>query len=269
MKFSVLLSVYAQENPEHLESALCSIWDQQTLKPSEIVLVKDGALTSELEEVIERWTIGLGDTLTLVELLENLGLAGALNAGLRACRHELVARMDTDDVSTPERFEKQVAFMDAHKTITASSAQLEEWDETMSQCNGTRRLPLNHDKLAVFAKRRSPLSHPVSIYRKSDILAVGGYPNFRRFQDWALWSLLVRKGYRLSNLPDTLLRMRAGDLLFARRGRRYFRNEAELLRFQHEIGLVGFWGFRLNYLAKFLLRHSPVFMRKLAYKFAR
>ena len=108
--FSVLMSVYADENPQYLDEALCSIWDQQTLKPGQIVLVKDGPLTNELDNCINTWKQKLGDVLTPVELPKNVGLGSALNKGLEQCRYELVARMDSDDVSAPERFEKQINY---------------------------------------------------------------------------------------------------------------------------------------------------------------
>ncbi|GHV72345.1 hypothetical protein AGMMS49928_29020 [Spirochaetia bacterium] len=126
MKFSVLLSVYKNEKPEYLNRALVSIWDDQTLKPDQIVLVEDGQLTSELDKVIDEWQQRLSDIFTVVNLPENVGLGAALNEGLKYCKHDLVARMDTDDVSLPDRFEKQIAFMNNNPQIAVSSAFIEE-----------------------------------------------------------------------------------------------------------------------------------------------
>src|SRR5690554_5001347 len=114
MSFTVLMSVYAKEQPDYFNQAFLSIWDQQTLKPDQIVLVKDGPLTAELDAEIQRWQEKLGKVLSVVELPENVGLGAALNEGLKACKYELVARMDTDDISLPARFEEQVAFMQTH-----------------------------------------------------------------------------------------------------------------------------------------------------------
>lgn len=266
MKFSVLLSIYYKENPEYFNQAFLSIWDQQTLKPSQVVLVKDGPLSNELNETIEHWKIKLGKCLTLVELHENVGLGDALNAGLEACQNELVARMDTDDVSLPERFEKQVAFMQAHPEIVASSAILEEWNENFTKQTGKRPLPQLPHQLAMFAKKRSPLSHPLVIYRKSAVMAVGGYPSLRNAQDYALWSLLLTHGGQLANLPDTLLRMRTGSDLFARRGWHFFKQELALLRFQRQIGFIGLRSFYLNTVMRAGLRLSPTFIKRIAYK---
>lgn len=269
LSLSVLISVYANEKVDHLDQAIESIWSQQTLKPSQIVLVKDGPLPPALNASIDAWKAKLGDALTVVALPNNTGLGAALNAGLQLCDHELVARMDTDDVSLPERFERQIAFMLNHPEIAAASAQIEEWDDSMQKRIGIRPLPIDADSVAVFAKRRSPLSHPLAIYRKSVILSVGGYPPLRKAQDYALWSLLLCNGYHLANLPDTLLKMRSGHGLFSRRGWAFFKQELVLLRYQREIGFLSHFEFWQNFFLRASLRLSPSVIKRLAYRFAR
>jgi glycosyltransferase involved in cell wall biosynthesis len=129
MNFSVLLSVYKKENPSYLKQALTSIWDEQTLKPDQIVLVKDGALTLELDNVINEWLKKLGSLLTIVELPKNVGLGTALIEGLKYCKYDIVARMDTDDISLPQRFEKQIAFFEQNKdSVIVGSSILEFYD---------------------------------------------------------------------------------------------------------------------------------------------
>src|SRR5690554_5737793 len=172
---SVLLSVYKNERPDFLDHALASIYDDQQLKPDQIVLVKDGVLTHELELVVTAWQKKLGDVLTVVALLQNVGLGAALNEGLKHCKHELVARMDTDDVALSDRFSKQVAFMMANPNVAASSAAIQEFDATLSVSKGFRRLPVKQSEIKYFAKRRSPLNHIPSIFRKSIVQSVGGY----------------------------------------------------------------------------------------------
>ena len=269
MSLSVLISVYAGERPRYLKDALYSIWENQTYKPAQIVLVKDGPINAELESEIERYQLKLGEILTVVGLEENVGLGKALNVGLEYCRHELVARMDTDDVSLPNRFEKQIEFMNGNPYISASSASIDEWDEELVTKINKRSLPSDPESVAAFAIRRSPLSHPVVIFRKSVIQSVGGYPELRKAQDYALWSLLITKGHRLANLPDTLLNMRSGNGLFARRGFRYFQQEMKLLSYQREIGFLTNKNYVFNAVIKFFLRLSPNFIKNWAYKLAR
>jgi glycosyltransferase involved in cell wall biosynthesis len=268
MKFSVLLSVYKDENPAYLNKAFLSIWDEQSLKPNQIVLVKDGPLIKKLDDTIVEWRKKLGDVLTLVELPKNIGLGAALNEGLKYCQYDLVARMDTNDVSLSDRFEKQVAFMDSHSNIAASSGTLEEWDESLEHCITVRILPGEPDELVRFAQYRSPLSHPVTIYRKSIILLIGGYPPFRRSQDYALWSLLLKRGYELANIKDTLYRQRAGND-FMKRRRKDFKDELSIYRYQRKIGFITNRIFFRNIIIRGILCFSPDFIRKLLYQYAR
>lgn len=266
---SVLLSVYAGEKPLFLEQALESIWDHQKVRPNQIVLVQDGEVPLGLAYVINRWKKRLGDVLTLVILKENQGLGVALNEGLKFCKHDLVARMDTDDVSLPERFAKQIEFMTTNPSVAASSAIIEEWDYNLKDRLSQRNLPIDAYELAKFAVRRSPLSHPVSIYRKAIVVGVGGYPPLRKSQDYALWSLLLVSGYKLGNVDSTLLKMRAGQELMVRRGFSYFRHELDLLKYQKSIGFLSKRDFVVNLSLKALLRMSPNFIKQLAYKLAR
>lgn len=269
MPFSVLLAVYIKENPAYLHESLSSIWDQQLLRPGQVVLVEDGALTPELDFVVAEWKLKLGEVLTLVSLAENVGLGAALNKGLQHCEHELVARMDTDDIAMPTRFKKQMAFMLQNPDIAASSAQIEEWNPQLTQQLDQRTLPTEPVAVRIFAKRRSPLSHPVSILRKTVVLEVGGYPPLRKAQDCALWSLLLVKGYKLANLPDMLLKMRTGDELLNRRGWAYFKQELQLLKFQKRIGFLTRFEFLTNITLRAILRLSPNILKNIVYRAVR
>ncbi len=264
--FSVLMSVYAREKPGFLQASLQSLVDQ--LEPAEqVVLVKDGPLTPELEAVLDSFTDHL--PLDICALSINQGLAVALNEGLRYCRHDWVARMDSDDVALPERFAVQSAFLARHPDVDVLGACIEERDASMTQVLARREVPCAHADIWRFAKRRSPISHPVVVFRKAAVLAVGGYPLFQRAQDYALWSLLLVHGYRFANQAECLLWMRTGDGLMARRGYQYFLNELSLLRFQREIGLFGWSDYLLNVLARFVLRVVPNRLKQLIYNVAR
>jgi len=269
MTISVLLSVYRGEKPAFLEQAISSIWEAQTLKPGQIVLVQDGPLTQELNDVIHRWELYLGDLFTSVLLPHNVGLGTALNEGLKYCRYELVARMDTDDIAIPDRFHKQIRFMNDNTEIIAVSGCIEEWDNDMTYRIGQRRLPLLPSELILFAKHRSPLNHPAVIFRKSAIFAVGGYPELRKSQDYALWSLLLVNGKKLANLPDVLLKMRAGENLHMRRGKEYLKNEIRLLQFQYQIGFLSIHELIFNLVGRSLLRLLPTWLKAFLYRIAR
>lgn len=269
MNFSVLLSVYKKENPLYLNEALRSIWDEQTLKPDQIVMVKDGTLTPELNKVIDRWKVKLPDIFLVVELSENVGLGAALNEGLKYCKYDLVARMDTDDISLSQRFEKQVAFMEANPDISVSGGIFERWDENFSKFLDYRSFPQNNVEILKFAKWRNPLNHPCAIYRKSIVLSVGGYPPFRKSQDYALWSLMLKNDYKFANINETLLKMRYGEGFLDRRGFDYFKKECDVLKYQHKIQFINTYEFVRNISVHFLIRVSPKFIRKILYKCVR
>src|SRR5690625_2957113 len=156
--FSVLLSVYEKENPNYLNQALESIWDYQSLKPDQIVLVLDGPLTEDLYNAVNFWKDKLNETLTCVVLEKNVGLAAALNEGLKYCKNELVARMDTDDVAVSERFELQLNFMLSNPNIAVSSGRIDEYTDDLSTLVSKRELPLTHGQVVRFAKKRNPIS---------------------------------------------------------------------------------------------------------------
>ena len=266
MMFSVLMAVYNKENPNYLDEALNSIWDEQTLKPNEIILVEDGKLTTALDATIKRWKKKLGNILVVVKLEENVGFAKALNAGLEYCKYELVARMDTDDISLPSRFEEQIKFMEKNNQITVCGSYIQEFNESFTK---QVILPVNQEYIKKFVKLRSPICHPSSVFRKKDILKVGKYPELRLGQDYALWSVLLARGYNITNIPHVLLRLRTSSDFFKRRGWDSFKYEVAVIKIQYEEGLINIFEVIKAVSLRFILRSSPVFMKKLAYKLLR
>ena len=162
-EFSVLMSVYFRERPEYLDLCLKSLVDQ-TVKPTEIILVEDGPISNELKSVIDSYR----STLNIVSerLEKNVGLARALNEGLKRCSFPLVARMDTDDIAVEDRFKLQIEFMESHPEVSVSSGFIEEWSQDYSHILSIRHLPIDHESISKFAKKRSPISHPAVIFSK-------------------------------------------------------------------------------------------------------
>jgi glycosyltransferase involved in cell wall biosynthesis len=261
MNFSVLMSVYNKEKPQYLEQALDSV-KTQTLQGGEFILVEDGPLTSELYAIIDKYVYS--PNFKVIKIPINRGLSNALNVGLQHCSYELIVRMDSDDVAVPQRFERQVFFMIKNPEIHVCSAWLEEKDAMMRNTIFLKKLPVSHDDLIHFARRRNPLNHPATIFRKSSVLSVGGYPTIFP-EDYALWSLMLVKGYKIANIPEVLVHMRTGDDFMARRGISFFLRETGLLWFQKKIGFYS----SLDVLVKFallcLVRLPPLPIRKLLY----
>ncbi|KAA0014611.1 glycosyltransferase [Billgrantia pellis] len=264
--FTVLLSIYEKEKKINFNSAMESIWDYQSLKPNQIVLVKDGPLPADLELLIEEWEKKIGkDTFDLVSLSENVGLGAALNQGINICRNELIARMDTDDISLPHRFERQIAFMHEHPCVDVLSGAIEEWDENFEEKIFTKRLPIKHEEIVKYSSLRSPINHPAVVFKKSAVIKAGGYPEIYP-EDYALWIEMLHKGCIFSNIPEVILRMRTGVSFYARRGRKFLSGELYVLRLQLEYGMIS----KLKYVSlatsRSMLRLSPSLVRRLLYK---
>lgn len=211
-KYSVLMSLYKKEHPDFLRLALDSMINQ-TVKPDEIVLVEDGPLTDELYAVVDEYK----PYLTVVVNEKNLGLGLALNNGLNACKNELVARMDTDDISKPERCEKQLKRFDENPELSIIGSHIDEFIGDPSNIISQRRVPITSDAIYEYAKRRSAFNHPAVMYRKSAILAAGGYSDLKRNQDVDLFGRMLFAGCKAENIDESLLWFRTSEELSARR----------------------------------------------------
>lgn len=244
MNFSVLLSVYRKENPEYLKQSIDSIFTQ-TVPPTEIVMVEDGPLTDELYKVLDgykkdpRWKA--------VPLPENVGLGKALNAGLEACSYELVARMDTDDIAKPERFEKQLAAFAADPELSLCGTQAAEFRETPENVTAHKKVPLTDEEIRQYARKRNPFNHPTVMYKKSEVLRAGSYQHAMWFEDYYLWARMLAQGSKTRNLPEELLWFRAGEDMFGRRGGfKYVKSAVSVKRKIWKLGVSGFGDFLVS-----------------------
>lgn len=211
-KYSVLMSVYQKEKPEYLRMALDSMLNQ-TVSPDEIVLVEDGGLTDALYAVIEDYR----KYLHIVVNKTNLGLGLALNHGLKECRNELVARMDTDDLSKPERCEKQLERFAEKSYLAIVGSHIDEFTGDPSHIVFQRTVPLSSEEIYEFAKKRSAFNHPAVMYSKTAVLQNGGYADLKRNQDVDLFGRMLFEGYKAENIDEALLWFRSSDELAKRR----------------------------------------------------
>lgn len=210
-KYSVLMSLYKKEKPEYLRIAIDSMLNQ-TIAPDEIVMVEDGPLTSELYAVLEEYPM-----LHRVKNEKNLGLGLALNIGLKECRNELVARMDTDDCSKPERCEKQLARFAEKPYLAIVGSQIDEFIGDTSNVISQRIVPTTSEEIYNFAKKRSAFNHPAVMYSKTAVLANDGYADLKRNQDVDLFGRMMFEGYKAENIDESLLWFRNSDELAKRR----------------------------------------------------
>ena len=234
--YSVLISVYYREEAEYLVQSLNSIVNQ-TLAPNEIVLVEDGPLSQQLYGVIDKYGKQYEKIIKRIQLKKNFGLGRALNEGLKHCSNELVARMDTDDICFPDRFEKQVGFMTEHPEIDVCSSWIEEFEGDIINVKSLKQVPATHEEIAKYLIHRNPLNHPAVMFRKSAVESVGGYQHFPLFEDWYLWARMFVNGARFANIPEPLLHFRTSPQMFKRRGGiKYTMDSA---RFQWTLHMLG------------------------------
>jgi glycosyltransferase involved in cell wall biosynthesis len=232
------MSIYVHESPEYFDKALKSIWHDQKLKPTEIVLVKDGPVTPELNNVIKKWKKDLKDQLNIISLEKNQGLGAALNEGLKHCNYDVVARMDTDDIAKPNRFHEQIAYLKSNKELSVLGSWGEEFKNEPGDLNRVRTT-LTAQNIISKSKYRSPLNHPSVIFRKKAILDVGSYCKMAAFEDYFLWIRLLNNGYKIDNTEEALVYFRVGNDMVGRRvGWRYLKNEAKFYYAIYKIGFI-------------------------------
>ena len=232
------MSIYFKENPLHFNACMESIWDQQTLKPTEIILIEDGPLTLDLDKVIAQWQVKLGNILRVKRLQENVGTGKAKNIGLQECTYDIVCIVDTDDIYVPERFEKQINFLNHNPDISIVGGQILEFVEDIHMPTGMRKVPLSYEDLKNYAKKQSPFNNMTITYRKSHILEVGGYKHHLWMEDYNLFLRVIAEGYKIQNLADVLVYARVDNGMHVRRkGLEYIKSEKQLLNLKKELKL--------------------------------
>ena len=264
-RYSVLMTVYTKDNPEFFSLALDSMINQ-TYKPDEIVLVKDGPIVESLQKVIDD-RIVTGVPIVQVQLPKNVGLGLALNEGLKKCRNELVARMDSDDISLPERCEKQIEMFEADPDLDIVGCPVKEFIGTPEIIVGKRDVPLDNASINKFNRRRDPFNHPTVIYRKSKVLKYGPYGNYRKNQDTDLWIKLLSNNCKGANCPEYLLLFRFDEGTY--RKRKSWLNTKCLIDIRRKAwrsGYSSFWDYTCVALAQLCIYIMPANFQKYVYE---
>jgi glycosyltransferase involved in cell wall biosynthesis len=264
--FSVLMSIYSKENARYFDRAMTSIWDDQTVKPSEIVLVEDGMLTEKLYSSISQWKDKIGSNFRIIPLKKNCGLGVALNIGLKECGYDLIARMDTDDISRFDRFEKQLSIF-TNTNIDVCSSWMSEFDKNELDIISYKILPKKHLDIVSFSKKRNPVNHPAVMFKKSSVLEAGGYKHMPWFEDYYLWIRMILNSSKFFNIQEPLVNMRVGlDQIRRRSGFGYALSEVKFQKFLLSKGFTNNWYFYGVGLVKFLFRISPKFIITFVYR---
>lgn len=232
------MSVYYKEKPEYLQLALESIINQ-TVKPNEIVLVEDGKLTNELQAVITDQLQKYPAIFKTYTLKQNQGLGKALNFGMQKCSNEFIARMDTDDIAEPNRFELQIKEFEKDEELMLCGGQIAEFADNPNEITGYRNVPLKHNEILSFAKKRNPFNHMTVMLKKQAVQSVGSYMDMPYFEDYWLWVRILKAGYKAKNIDQVLVKVRAGQDMIARRGGLNYAKF--IIRFEkalHSIGII-------------------------------
>lgn len=265
MNFSVLMSIYYKEDPYNLSKSLDSIINQTCL-PSEVILVMDGPLNDQLDKTIKLYQQRMPYLIT-VPLSENVGLGKALNVGLQSCSYPIIARMDTDDICKPDRFEKQLSVFKNNPDIDVVSSWIDEFEDDITNVLSTRKLPETHSEIYAYGKQRCPVNHPVVMFKKSAVLAAGGYMHLPLFEDYYLWVRMLVNGAKFYNIQDSLLYFRTSPAMFMRRGGlKYAMTEVSFLWKMHKIGYVNLIPTIKSIIIRFTVRIMPNSVRGYIYK---
>lgn len=267
-EFSVLLPVYAGDDADHFAQSLRSVTVDQELPPTELVIVRDGPVSPAIEDVILRAEAGEntgGIRAHVVRLEENVGLARALEAGLAATSHEIVARADADDISVPSRFRLQLALMEQGYELVGSA--ITEFETDPAEGGATRCMPTGSEDIADVARFRDPFNHPSVVYTKSAVLRSGGYEDLAKMEDYWLFARMIQDGARTANLPDSLVRYRVGAGAYKRRGGvEMLRSEIDLQRRMARRGFVTLGQAARNIAVRGGYRLIPTFVREGLYR---
>lgn len=261
--FSVLISIYRKENPIWLREALDSVF-AQTVQPDEIVLVKDGPLTAELESVINEYA-SLHPIFNIVVNETNLGLGLALQKGVLACKNETIARMDTDDIIPKDRFEKQLVKMEEGYDVVSCWSRL--FLDRPDNIIAIKQRPENHDDIVRLAHRRSPVCHAAAFMRKSAVLKAGNYQHRQYYEDYNLWVRMIQTGAKFYNVQEVLYDVRTTEAQLNRRaGFSYLKNELKYLREFYDMGFYSWKDLYINANIRIAARLMPQSLRSLVFQ---
>lgn len=264
--FSVLMSVYKKEKSEFLDESLKSI-ESQTIMPNQIVLVEDGPLTLELYKVIKRHKLMYDGLYDIVRGKQNQGLGSALRFGTNKVKGEWIARMDSDDIAVPNRFELQLREIIANPNLSLLGGQVDEFETSIENVVGHRDVPLYEKKIRQFLKWRNPFNHPTVMIKKNILQSVGGYDSQGKLEDYFLWVKIISNGNVFKNLPKILVHMRVDDGMYKRRGE--IKNVKYILKLRkllYKSGLVNKCEEYIGSIIMIVNTISPGWTRKLLYK---
>lgn len=253
--FSIITSVYKNDKPKYVKIALDSMLVNQTIKPTEIILVVDGPINTELTNLINSYQEKYNSIFQPIFLERNQGLGNALQIGVKRAKFEYIARMDSDDICLPNRFEQQLTFLSANPNIDIVSGHIEEFIDNPSHIVGKRVVPLHNNEIYNTLKYRCPFNHVAVMFKKSSVLKVGNYQDWHYNEDYYLWIRMALANCKFANLDQTLCYVRVGKEMYQRRGGwKYFKSEYGLQKYMLNYNLINRITFIYNVIIRFVVQ---------------
>ena len=253
--FSIITSVYKNDKPEFIREALDSMLVHQSVKPSEIVLVQDGPVPYELSRVLLEYKAKYGKVLNVIGLDKNGGLGNALRIGVEKSKYDILARMDSDDICLPDRFEKQLKYLEDHPDCDIVGGQMTEFIGSPNNIIGRRNVPLTNDEIYKFMKSRCGLNHVTVMFRKKSVLKVGNYQDWFWNEDYYLWVRMMMAGCKFANIPEVAVNVRSGSDQYARRGgKNYFDSEIGIKKLMLKNGMITKKEYIVNYIERLIIQ---------------
>lgn len=264
MEFSVLMPVCSKEKPEYLKEAIGSIINQ-TVRPNQLVVVKDGELSKELNKIIEIYQNQYPEVIDILELKKQNSLGMVLNEGIKVCKNSYIARMDSDDVARRDRFEKQLKYLQEHPDIDVLGGYIEEYDQDMKKAGSLRKVPLTQKEIYKRIIRQNPFNHSAVILKKKSVLEIEGYKDCQ-LEDYDLWIRMRLKNMKMANLPDVLVNYRTSIDMYKRRtGLEYLKGIIKIEKLLLENRLINRFQYLKNVLARTILAFVPAKIKMFLY----
>ena len=254
LKFSVAMSVYQKDQAEYFDRALCSITEAQTRMPDEIVLIVDGPIPAELDAVIQQYQARF-PIFTVIRLAENGGLGNALRIAVEHASYDLIARMDSDDIALPTRFEEQLRCFADNEALDIVGGNISEFVGEETNVVAHRNVPQTHEEILSYMRKRCPMNHVSVMFRKSAVLKAGGYLDLFWNEDYYLWIRMMEHQCVFANTGTVLVNVRTGADMYKRRGGKpYFQSERFLQKYMLERGIIGKWTYLENVGKRWILQ---------------
>ncbi len=270
---SVLLCVYKNDNPYYLYQCLNSVLTLQVYKPNEVIIVIDGPIPLVLENEIQKFSFDYPSIIKVVRSEVNRGLAAALNLGVKNCNGFYIARMDSDDISLPNRFLLQMNFLLNNPNIDVLGGAIEEVDENTRFLIDTF-YPLSHEDIVKFLPKGAPFAHPTVVIKRSVLIDNpynDGFNVFSKYEvssneDIELWFRLTKKSYLFANIPEKILQFRRSKNFFKKRNYKQAFMEFKIF-WKGTYQIFGFSIFLIYPVLRLFVRFLPKFLLSFAYNY--